>query len=327
MTATTVKPRRFRLHRSELAVPATSEHFFEKAALSAADVVFLDLEDAVAPGMKLQGRKNAVAALNDLEWAGKTMAVRVNSLDTEWGIRDIIELATHCPRLDMILLPKAGTATDIQFVDILLGGIERDIRRVNPIGIEVLIESALGLANVEQIAASSDRLEALIFGVGDYSVDLRTFDRVFGDANPDYAMLTGADAGGKRERHWNDQWHYALARIANACRAYGLRPIDGPFANYGDPEGFLATARRAAALGFEGKWAIHPSQIELAKDAFTPSTKQIDWAEKLIGTIRGAEAEGKGAVGVGGVLIDFAHEKLARHLLTRAEAAGSNERH
>lgn len=321
MTLATIKTRRFRLHRSELAVPATSEHFFEKAARSAADVIFLDLEDAVAPHMKAQARKNAIAALNEINWGDKSMAVRVNSLDTPWALRDIIEIVSHCPRLDLILLPKVGTPFDVQFVDTLIQGLEHEQGRENKVGIEILIESTLGLSHVEQIAASSDRLEAIIFGVGDYSIDVQSFDTVFGVPNPSYSILTNSDEQGNRQRHWNDQWHYALARIANACRAYGLRPIDGPFTNYQDPDGYRASAARAAALGYEGKWAIHPSQIALANDVFTPSQSQITWARKIVSAIEALEKEGKGALGLDGVLIDFAHQKLATRILQKASTA------
>ena len=320
MAANLIEPRQFRLQRSELAVPATSEHFFEKAARGAADVIFLDLEDAVAPGRKLEGRKAAVAALNEIDWAGKTMAVRVNSLDSPWGVRDIIEVADKCPRLDMILLPKVGSPSEVEFVDTLLTGLERDLGREKQIGVEILIESAMGLAHCEAIAAASPRLEAMIFGVGDYSVDLRSFDRVFGAPNPAYSVLTDPDETGRRHRHWNDQWHYALARIVNACRAYGLRPIDGPFTDYKDPEAYLSIAGRAAALGFEGKWAIHPSQVELANQVFTPAAEQVAWAERIAEAIAQAAAEGKGAVGVDGKLVDMAHEKLAHAILQRARA-------
>lgn len=325
MTLTPVKARRFRLHRSELAVPATSEHFFEKAARSAADVIFIDLEDAVAPNMKAQARKNAIAALNEINWGGKSMAVRVNSLDTEWALRDIIEIVSNCRRLDLILLPKVGTPFDVQFVDALIQGLEHEQRRENKVGIEILIESALGLSHVEQIAASSDRLEAIIFGVGDYSIDLQSFDTVFGVPNPAYSILTNKDERGDRQRHWNDQWHYALARIANACRAHGLRPIDGPFTDYGDPDGYRASAARAAALGYEGKWAIHPSQISLANDVFSPSQSQITWARKIVCAIEDLEKEGKGALGLDGVLIDFAHQKLAKGILQKASTAGHSD--
>jgi malyl-CoA/(S)-citramalyl-CoA lyase len=320
MSFTTHPPRGARIQRSELAVPATSRHFIEKAIGSNADSIFLDLEDAVAPARKAAAREMAIAALNELDWADKTIAVRVNGLDTEWGQRDIIEVASRCPRLDLVLLPKTGTAFDVQFVDALLTGIEREIHRAKRIGLEVLIETALGVSNVDEIAASSPRLEAMIFGIGDYSVDLRTCGEVIGASAPRYAVLSTADARGARQRHWNDQWHFALARIANACHAHGLRAIDGPFADYGDPVGYRASAERGAALGFEGKWAIHPSQIDLANEVFSPSLERVAWARDILDGIAKANAEGKGAFGRNGVLIDMAVEKIARAVCERHDA-------
>ncbi|MBV7484753.1 CoA ester lyase [Bordetella sp. BOR01] len=305
-----------RLHRSELAVPASRSQFFAKAAASAADVVFLDLEDAVAPQLKDQARSQAIAALNDIDWGAKTLAVRVNGLDTPWALQDIVDVARHAPRLDLILLPKAGSAFDVQFVDQILTLIERETRRDKRTGIEVLIETARGVANVEAIAASSRRLEAMIFGVGDYTVDMRTYDPVFGTPSPRYAILTHGQ-GAAREHHWNDQWHFAMARIANACRANGLRPIDGPFTDYGDTEGFQACAQRAAALGFEGKWAIHPSQVGLANEAFSPTDEQLAWATRIRAMIDASNRQGQGAVGDDGVLVDMAHLKQANALAER----------
>lgn len=306
-----------RLHRSELAVPATNPRFFAKAAASAADVVFLDLEDAVAPHAKDEARANAVAALNEVDWGGKTMAVRVNGLDTPWAHRDIVDVARLAPRLDLILLPKAGSGFDVRFVDQLLTLIERETGRPTQIAIEVLIETAMGVANAEAIAQGSPRLEAMIFGVGDYTVDMRTYDDVFGLPSPRYAVLTGNAHGGARERHWNDQWHFAMARIANACRAYGLRPVDGPYTDFRDAEGYRASAQRAAALGFEGKWAIHPSQIELANEAFSPTPAQREWAARIAKLIEDTNRTGQGAVGDDGVLVDMAHLKQARQIARR----------
>lgn len=326
MTSMAIAPRRVRLQRSELAVPATSEHFFEKAARGQADVVFLDLEDAVAPSHKAQGRRLAIAAINDIDWGNKTVAVRVNGLDTEWGYRDITEVAENCPRLDLVLLPKAGGERDIQFVETLLSGIERATGRTDPIGIEALVETALGLANVEEIARSSSRLEALIFGVGDFIIDMRAPDRVVGAINPEYAVLTDAGPDGRRSRHYNDQWHHAMARIATACRAYGLRPVDGPFTNFRDDEGYKASAGRARALGFEGKWAIHPSQVAFANDAFTPTPELVAWAEKVSAAMRGAAAEGRGAISIDGELIDLAHLKMTHNILERARAIETRKR-
>lgn len=317
MSAVTILPRRERLQRSELAVPATSPRFFEKAARSAADVIFLDLEDAVAIRMKDEARRMAVQALNQLDWGRKTMAVRINGLDTPWALRDLVDIARHCPRLDLILLPKAGTAFDVQFVAHVLTLVEREEGRDGRIGIEVLIETAQGLAHAEEIAASSDRLETLIFGVGDYTVDMRTNDPVFGTPSERYSVLTGPQPDGLRHRHWNDQWHFAMARIVNACRAWGLRAVDGPFTDFGDVDGYLASAQRAAALGFEGKWAIHPSQIEPANRVFSPSQEQAAWSERVLQTLDAAAAAGNGAVNADGVLIDLAHAKQARLIRQR----------
>ncbi len=296
-----------RVQRSELAVPATSPHFFQKAAQGSADSIFLDLEDAVAPNRREEGRANAVKALNDVDWGTKIVSVRVNGLDTPWAIADIMAVA-RCPRLDMILLPKVQTSEDVRFVDRLLGCLELETPRERRVGIEILIETTRGLAEVEAIAASSPRLEGIIFGVGDYSIELENFDTVFGAPNPEYAV------GGAE----NDQWHFALARIANACRAHGLRPIDGPFANYGDPDAYRASAIRARALGFEGKWAIHPSQVAIANEIFSPTPAQIAWARRIADRMAAAASDGQGAIGIEGVLIDRAHVKLAEKILARA---------
>jgi malyl-CoA/(S)-citramalyl-CoA lyase len=320
MSFSVVSPRVARVQRSELAVPATSQHFFEKAARSAADFVFLDLEDAVAPPRKPEAREIAIRALNELDWGNKTMAVRINGLDTEWAHRDIIEIVTRAPRLDLMMIPKVGTAFDVQFVDALLTGLEREIKRETKLGIEILIETTLGVANVEAIAASSQRLEAMIFGIGDYSIDLRTCGEIIGASDPRYAVLTDPDGQGRRERHWNDQWHFALARIANACRAFGLRAIDGPYANFGDPTGFRASAERAAALGFEGKWAIHPSQLEIANEVFSPTAREVGWAREILAKIEAASVGGDGAFGHDGVLIDLAVLKRAQAILDRHAA-------
>ncbi len=301
-------------------MPATSETFFEKAARGGADSIFLDLEDAVAPSRRVEARANAVQALNGIDWGKQTVSVRVNGLTTPWSLSDIIAVA-RCPRLDMILLPKVETAGDVVFLDRLLTGLELEMPREKPVGIEILIETTKGLANVEQIAASSPRLEGIIFGVGDYSIELENFETDFGASNADYAVLA-REAGKPPERHWNDQWHFALARIANACRAYGLRPIDGPFTNYGDPEGYRASAVRARALGFEGKWAIHPSQVAIANDVFTPSAGQVAWAHAITAKMEEAASAGKGAIGLDGMLVDRAHVLLAGKILKRARLAG-----
>jgi malyl-CoA/(S)-citramalyl-CoA lyase len=308
-----------RLHRSDLAVPATSERFFRKAADSAVDALFLDLEDAIAPDKKEEARKTAIQALNEIDWGRKIVSVRVNALDTRWGYRDILELAEQCPRLDMILLPKAGSASDIEFVDTLLTSIERAKDRRKAIGIQALIESARGMVNAAEIARASPRMEALVFGVGDYMIDMHTSDLHMGGLNPDYSVLARPRSAAAEDEFFGDQWHYALSRVATVCRAYGLRPIDGPFTNFKDAEGYKKAAARARALGYEGKWAIHPSQIELANDAFSPAPEQVRWARRADEAMKIAFAQGKGAINLDGELFDVAHTKLASNILKRAQ--------
>src|ERR1700690_622492 len=265
------EPATSRLHRSELAVPGSSTALFEKAAQSAADVIFLDCEDAVAPDDKEQARKHIIQGLNGLDWGSKTMMVRINGLDTHYMYRDVVDIVEACPRLDMILIPKVGVAQDVYAVDMLVTQIESAKKREKRIGFEVLIETALGMANVEAIAQSSRRLEAMSFGVADYAASTRARTTVIGGVNKDSGVLTDKDADGTRRYFWTDQWHAAQTRMLVACRAYGLRAIDGPFGDFKEPDGYIAAANRAAVLGFEGKWAIHPSQIELANRVYTPS--------------------------------------------------------
>lgn len=306
-----------RLQRCALAVPATSTHFFEKAARGAADSIFLDLEDAIAPARKAQARTEAIRALNEIDWGLKLLSVRVNGLDTAWALEDIVDVARNCPRLDLILLPKTSTAFDVKFVDQILTLIERETKRDKKIGIEVLIETAQGVANVEDIACSSSRLEAMVFGVGDYTVEMQTQDIVFGRPNADYSVLSEKNQQGQRLPHVNDQWHFAMARISNACRANGLRPIDGPFTDFSDGEGFLSSAWRAKSLGFEGKWAIHPTQIDSANAVFSPSQSELDWAVRIVNLLEEVNSQGRGAVAENGVLIDMAHLKKANLILNR----------
>jgi malyl-CoA/(S)-citramalyl-CoA lyase len=313
----TMHQRPTRLQRSDLAVPATRSRFFAKAAEGPADALFLDLEDAVAPSQKHEARAQAIQALQQVDWGRKIVAVRVNGLDTPWALQDIVDVARQAPRLDLILLPKTSCGADVRFVDQLLTLVERETGRSKRTGIQVLIETARGVANVEEIAQASDRLEAMVFGVGDYSIDMRTGDRVFGRPSPDYAVLTDADAAGQRRRHWNDQWHFAMARIANACRAWGLRPIDGPYTDFGDAEGYRACAERARALGFEGKWAIHPTQLALANEVFSPTREELAWAQRVQQVLAVSARDGQGAVGDGGVLLDMAHLKLADAIVQR----------
>ncbi len=320
MSFTTIEQARPRLHRSELAVPGSNPAMFEKAARSAADVIFLDVEDAVAPDDKARARANIVEALNDIDWGTKTMMVRINGLDTHYMYRDVIDIVESCPRLDMILIPKVGVPQDVYAIDMLVTQIEAAKGRTQRIGFEVLIETALGMANVEAIAQSSRRLEAMSFGVADYAASTRARTTVIGGVNRDSGVLTDKDAEGRRSYYWTDPWHAAQTRMLVACRAYGLRPIDGPFGDFGDPEGFIAAANRAAVLGYEGKWAIHPSQIALANQVFTPSAAEVEKARRIMDAMAQAARDGKGAVSLDGRLIDIASIRMAEALLAKAGA-------
>jgi len=320
MSFLTIEQATPRLHRSELAVPGSNTSLFEKAARSQADIVFLDVEDAVAPDDKEQARRNVIAALNEVEWGKKTVMVRINGLDTHYMYRDVVEIVEACPRLDMILIPKVGTAADVYAVDMLVTQIEAAKRRTKRIGFEVLIETALGMANVEVIATSSRRLEAMSFGVADYAASTRARTTVIGGVHPEYGVLADRMDGEARAFHWADPWHYAQNRMLVACRAYGLRPIDGPFGDFSDPDGFRAAARRAAVLGFEGKWAIHPSQVAPANEVFSPAEGEVTRARRILDAMRQAATEGRGAVSLDGRLIDLASIRMAEALIAKADA-------
>ena len=322
MSFTIIEQATARLHRSELAVPGSNPAMFEKAAKSAADIVFLDVEDAVAPDDKAQARKNIIQGLNDIDWGRKTMMVRINGLDTHYMYRDVVDIVEACPRLDMILIPKVGTAADVYAIDMMVTQIETAMGRTKRIGFEVLIETALGMANVEAIAQSSKRLEAMSFGVADYDASTRARTTVIGGVNKDSGVLTDRDADGNREYFWTDPWHAAQTRMMVACRAYGLRPIDGPFGDFSDTDGYLAAANRAAVLGYEGKWAIHPSQIELANQVYTPSEAEVTRARRIMQAMEEAAKAGKGAVSLDGRMIDIASIRMAEALLAKADQIG-----
>jgi malyl-CoA/(S)-citramalyl-CoA lyase len=311
-----------RLHRSELAVPGTNIRAMEKAPSLGADLVFLDLEDAVAPDDKEQARTNVTDALGAQDWTGTAVSVRINGLDTHWCYRDVVDVVeARGEVLDTVLVPKVGAPSDVEFVATLLDQIEqRNGWPAGRIGIHILIETAKGMANVEAISrARPDRLEAMVFGVADYAASVQARTTNIGGANPDYAVLTDPDAAGARETHWGDQWHFGISRMVAACRAEGLRPIDGPFGDYNDADGYRAAARRAAALGCEGKWAIHPSQVALANEVFTPADAEVERAERILQSMEEAAKEGKGAVSLDGRLIDAASIRMAQNLMTKVE--------
>ncbi len=304
MSHTQYPPARQRLQRSELAVPGSNPGMFEKAANSAADYVFLDLEDAVSPGDKVQARKTIIEALHDIDWRSKakTISVRINSIDTHYMYRDVVDLVEQAgDQLDTLLIPKVGVAADVYMVDAMLTQIEESKGFTNKIGIEALIETTLGMANVDTIATSSPRLEAMHFGVADYAASCRARTTNIGGLNPDYP---------------GDQWHHGLSRMLVACRAYGLRPIDGPFGDFKDPDGYRLGARRAAAMGYEGKWAIHPSQIELANEVYSPPAEEVERAHRILLALEEAAKQGKGAAQLDGRMIDAASARMAQNLVS-----------
>ena len=297
------RPKKSRLHRSELAVPGSSPKMFEKAITSNADVVFLDLEDAVSPQDKIPSRKNIIKAIKEMNWKekGKTISIRINSLDTHYMYRDVIEIVEEVgEKIDTILIPKAGSASDVYMVDCLLTQIEDNKKFKNKIGIECLIETALGMSNIKEIAKSSERLEALHFGVADYAASLKARTVIIGGLNPDYP---------------GDQWHHGLSQLVMTCRAYGLRAIDGPFGDFNDKDAYIASAKRAAAIGFDGKWAIHPSQIDLANEVFSPPEKEVNKAIRILEELEKAAKEGKGAAQLDGRMIDAASARMAENVV------------
>jgi citrate lyase subunit beta / citryl-CoA lyase len=293
-----------RARRAELATPASSEKMCEKAARSGADLVFLDLEDACAPIAKEGARGIAVRALTDLDWGRTVRAVRINGLETPWCHGDVIEVVSGArDALDVLIVPKARSARDVWWVDVLLTQLEAELGLRRRIGLEVLVEESEGLANAVEIARASDRLEAIIFGAGDLSASQRA--RVDGNFDP------AGDYPG-------DFWHFARFQVVTAARAAGIDAIDAPYPAYQDPDGYRRSATQASLLGFDGKWAIHPGQIPIAHEVFSPTEDEIAGARAAIEAYRQAEAEGVGAIGRDGKLVDAAHMRLAENILYKA---------
>jgi citrate lyase subunit beta/citryl-CoA lyase len=292
------------LRRSELAVPASNDNMFEKGARCGADLVFLDLEDAVPAASKEESRAKAIAALNDVDWGRTARAIRINGLDTKWCHDDLIEVVTKAgENLDTIIIPKARKARDVWWVDVLLTQLESKLGLNKRIRLEVLIEEVEGLANAEAIAVSSPRLDALIFGVGDFSLSQ--------GARVDTNFVPLGEYPG-------DFWHYARNKVIVAARIAGIDAIDAPYPDFKDLSGYERDARRASLLGYTGKWAIHPDQVPIANEVYTPTADEIARAEANVAAYREAEAKGRGAIGVNGVLVDAAHAKMAEETLARA---------
>jgi malyl-CoA/(S)-citramalyl-CoA lyase len=308
-----------RLYRSKLFVPGSRPALFEKAAAGEADVVCLDLEDSVAPADKEKAREAIVAALNGVDWKDKFVTARINGLETHWCYRDVLALVEKGgERLDAMMIPKVGNAADVYAIDVLITQASQAVGREKPIGLEAIIETVAGLTNIDAIAGSSPRLETLHFGAADYAASQGMRTTNIGGGNADYVMLTDGEA---RERHWNDLWHYPLFRMAQAARAHGIVPIDGPFGDYSDADGFRVQAQRTAILGFEGKWAIHPSQVGLANEIYSPPAREVERAQAILTALKEAHEKGLGAVALNGVLIDAASIRQAEVIVRQTELA------
>ena len=292
------------LRRSELALPASNDNMFDKAASCGADLVFLDLEDAVPPAFKVESRAKAITALNELDWGRTARAIRINGLDTPWCHDDLIEVVTQAgANLDTVVIPKARTAKDVWWVDVLLTQLEMKLGLHRRIRLEVLIEEVEGLANAEAIAVASPRVDSLIFGVGDFSLSQGA------------RVDTNFDPLGE---YPGDFWVYARNKIMVAARIAGIDAIDSPYPDYKTLQGYEHDARRSSLLGYTGKWAIHPDQVPIANEVYAPTADEIARAERNVKAYREAEANGRGAVGVEGVLVDAAHVKMAEETLARA---------
>lgn len=296
-----------RLRRSQLAVPGISEKMLTKAAASNADHVFCDLEDAVAPSAKPGARDTIVEALNGLDWGQTVRCVRVNDVSTQWCHEDIITVVEGArENLDTIMLTKPYTAADVLFVDKLLSQLEQKLGLKKRIGLEVLIEEVEAMHNVWDIAHCCDRLECLIFGMGDYAAS--------------QGMALGNI--GKTDGYPGDVFHYPRYQLTIACRAAGIDAVDGPYANFKNEDGYREECRRALTLGMVGKWAIHPAQIAPALEVFSPNQKAVDFAREIIEVYRKAEAEGIGSVGHKGVMVDAASARLFQNTVDRADLIG-----
>jgi citrate lyase subunit beta / citryl-CoA lyase len=312
--ATEHGPAAGRLHprRSCLAVPGSNPRFLEKAQGLPADQVFLDLEDACAPLVKEKARHLVVDALNQGDWGGKLRVVRVNDWTTHWTYRDVIAVVEGAgANLDAVMLPKVAGAGQITALDLLLTQIEKAVGLpAGRIGIEAQIENAAGLVNVDAIAAASPRMETIVFGPADFMASINMKSLVVGEQPPGYPA---------------DAYHYILMRILIAARARGLQAIDGPYLQVRNSDGFRAVARRAAALGYDGKWVLHPDQIAAANEIFSPSQEDYDHAELILDAYDWCTSQAGGARGsamLGDEMIDEASRKMALVIAAKGRAAG-----
>ncbi len=307
-----------RPNRCQLFGPGSRPAIFEKMAASAADVINLDLEDSVAPDDKAEARQNIIQAIGDIDWNTKHLSVRINALDTPYWYQDVVGLLENASeRLDQIMIPKVGCAADIYAVDALVTAVEAARGRSKPIAFEVIIESAAGLSNVQEIAAASPRLQAMSLGAADFAASMGMQTTGIGGTQENYYMIH------EGQKYWGDPWHWAQTAIVAACRSHGVLPVDGPFGDFSDDEGFIAQARRSATLGMVGKWAIHPRQVALANEVFTPSAEQVAEAREILAAMEQAKKDGAGATVYKGRLVDIASIKQAEVIVKQAELIGA----
>ena len=303
-----------RLNRSELVVPGTRVDFFEKAAKSNADIIFLDLEDSVSINEKLIARSNVIEAVNDINWAEKTLSIRINSYDTEFMKEDIKEIMKNTSsRLDLIMFPKVNSAKEVHNFNKLVTNYEKKFNRIKKIGFEIIIETTLGLININEIALASRRNESLHFGAADFAASIGAKTTNIGAVNRNYGVLD--TKGNKRNFFLNDMWHYALFKIVLAAHAYGLRAVDCPFGDFSDEEGFDSSAKSSYTMGFDGKMVIHPSQINSSNKIFSPTDKEIQEAKEILIQMKLAEKKGKGAIAFNGKLLDIVSIKQAENIV------------
>lgn len=307
-----------RPNRCQLFGPGSRPELFEKMATSEADVVNIDLEDSVAPDDKDAARQNTIEAIGDLDWGKKTLSVRINGLDTPYWYRDVVDLLENASeRLDQIMIPKAGNAGDIYAVDALVSSVEAAKGRKKRIALEVIIETAAGIAHVEEIASASSRLAAMSLGAADFAASMGMRTTGIGGTQENYYMHR------EGQNYWPDPWHWATAAIVAACRTHGVLPVDGPFGDFSDEAGFRAQALRCATLGMVGKWAIHPSQVALANEIFTPTDEQVAEAREILAAMEKAKREGAGAAVYKGRLVDIASIRQAEVIVRQAEMIAS----
>lgn len=292
------------IRRSLLSTPASDMEMLRKAAASSADEVLFDLEDAVAPDMKARARENVVTAVDEFDWGGKLLTFRMNDLTLPYAYRDLVTVVEAVgDEMDTVTVPKVERAEDVYVVETLLSQIETQMSIADPVGLKILVEETEALQNIDEIAAASDRIETMDFGSGDYSASIGV-DHPSAKSNAEET---------------SDLWHYARHRLLNAARSNGIAPIDGAYANFSDADGYRQECRAAKRAGYVGKWAIHPDQIQIANEVFTPSRDDIEYAESVVQALGEGREEDAGAVNLDGVMIDNAHHRHARQTLARAD--------